>query len=78
MRLRPEKENDGIYKQVKKWDVFEYVCHGSEDGNPFVDYWIKGHFVHAKEAVETDGFYDGNGTYRVRFMPSFKAYILSL
>ena len=41
-------------KQVKKWDVFEYVCHGSEDGNPFVDYWIKGHFVHAKEAVETD------------------------
>ena len=43
-------------KQVKKWDVFEYVCHGSEDGNPFVDYWIKGHFVHAKEAVETDGF----------------------
>ena len=59
-------------KQVKKWDVFEYVCHGSEDGNPFVDYWIKGHFVHAKEAVETDGFYDGNGTYRVRFMPSFE------
>lgn len=35
MRLRPEKENDGIYKTGKKMDVFEYVCHGSEGMKPF-------------------------------------------
>lgn len=59
-------------KRVKKWGVFEYVCQGPEDGNPFIDYWIKGKFVHAGKIVETDGFYDGNGIYRVRFMPAFE------
>ena len=59
-------------KRIKKWGVFEYVCQGPEDGNPFIDYWIKGKFVHAGKIVETDGFYDGNGIYRVRFMPAFE------
>lgn len=56
---------------VNKWGVFEVRCKGKTEGNPFVDYQIKGHFISKNETVVVDGFYDGEGIYRVRFMPSF-------
>ncbi|MDR1639037.1 MAG: DUF5605 domain-containing protein [Clostridiales bacterium] len=56
---------------IEKWDVFEVEAKGFSDKNPFVDYYIKGVFSSKSESVEVDGFYDSNGTYRVRFMPSF-------
>ena len=65
-------------KQIKKWDVFEYVCHGLEDGNPFVDHWIKGRFVHTKEAVEIDGFMMEMELTVFALCRLLKAYILSL
>lgn len=59
-------------KSVEKWDVFEVCAKGFDDQNPFVDYTIKGIFTHDSQTLETFGFYDGNGTYKVRFMPSFE------
>lgn len=57
---------------VEKWGMFEAAVTGRADKNPFVDYEIKGRFTGKNETVETDGFYDGNGVYKVRFMPSFE------
>lgn len=58
-------------KKVERWDVLEISCQGPSDQNPFIDYHIKGIFKHKNEVIEADGFYDGEGTYKVRFMPSF-------
>ncbi len=58
---------------VEKWDVFEFSCEGRTEGNPFSDYEICGIFRSSQETVRVNGFYDGNGIYRVRFMPSFEA-----
>lgn len=57
---------------VRKWDVFEAVCEGRRDGNPFTDYTIRGVFTGGQETVRVSGFYDGDGIYKVRFMPSFE------
>ena len=59
-------------KTVEKWDVFEFAAPGRQEGNPFVDYDIKGVFQSPNETVTADGFYDGDGVYKVRFMPSFE------
>ena len=58
--------------QVERWDILEVTLKGPENGNPFVDQWIKGVFRGKNETVETMGFYDGQGVYKVRFMPSFQ------
>ena len=55
---------------VEKWGVFE-LSSGKCDGNPYIDYSIKAEFSNKNEQIITDGFYDGDGIYRVRFMPSF-------
>lgn len=52
--------------------VFEAALKGRSDGNPFTDYEIKAEFAGANEHRTVDGFYDGNGIYKVRFMPSFE------
>ncbi len=57
---------------VERWDVFEVAAEGRSDGNPFTDYGISGTFVGDHERVTVPGFYDGDGVYRVRFMPSFE------
>lgn len=57
---------------VEKWGMFEVSAQGRTEGNPFTDYTIKGVFRGKNETVETSGFYDGDGVYKVRFMPSFE------
>jgi len=56
---------------VKKWDVFELTFHGPKEGNPFVEQWLKAEFQGEGEVKQVTGFYDGDGVYRLRFMPSF-------
>ena len=58
-------------KKVEKWDVLEVTVEGHSDKNPFVDYEIQGIFTGKHETVTVDGFYDGEGVYKVRYMPSF-------
>lgn len=61
-----------VMDTVEKWGVFEVAANGHADKNPFVDYTIQGTFSGKNETVTVDGFYDGNGMYKVRFMPSFE------
>ena len=65
-------ENGRYKKQVEKWDVFEVEFQGPAEGNPFTDYEVTGTFESKSECTRVDGFYDGNGIYKVRFMPSFE------
>lgn len=57
---------------VERWSVFEVTVPGKTEGNPFLDHDIFGVFAHKNERVSVSGFYDGEGIYKVRFMPSFE------
>lgn len=57
---------------VNRWSVFEETVKGPEQGNPFMEQDITGEFVSGNEKVKVSGFYDGEGIYRIRFMPSYE------
>ncbi len=54
---------------VEQWDIFELALHGSAEGNPYMDVELTAQFAHKHRVIEVDGFYDGDGVYRIRFMP---------
>lgn len=54
---------------IEQWGIFEAVFQGPSDGNPFVDVSISGVFQKGDRSLKADGFYDGDGIYRLRFMP---------
>ncbi|WP_321790585.1 DUF5060 domain-containing protein [Burkholderia pyrrocinia] len=56
-------------EQVKKWDACELSFDGPRDGNPFVDVEFYTFFRNGNREIRATGFYDGDGIYRVRFMP---------
>lgn len=57
-------------QQIEKWGLFEVASNGKSDGNPFRDYVMTVLFKSDREEVTVNGFYDGNGVYKARFMPS--------
>lgn len=59
-------------KQVERWCVQEVWMEGPSDKNPFMDYEVSGEFTSKNQKASVRGFYDGNGKYCVRFMPSFE------
>ena len=54
---------------VEQWGVFELALTGPTNGNPFLDVKFSAHFTQGTNDIEAGGFYDGEGIYRVRFMP---------
>jgi hypothetical protein len=54
---------------VERWGVFELSLNGPASGNPFLDVRLSAQFRFRNRTIEVDGFYDGGGVYRVRFMP---------
>ena len=54
---------------VSQWGLFELTLEGPSDGNPFKDVQLGATFSQGDRSFEVHGFYDGGGTYRVRFMP---------
>ncbi len=54
---------------VERWGVFELELKGPAEGNPFTEVRLSAVFTSGVHTHEVDGFYDGDGTYRVRFMP---------
>ena len=54
---------------TEKWDIFEIELQGPSTGNPFEDVEISAEFQIGHKKVRIAGFYDGDGTYRIRFMP---------
>lgn len=59
-------------EQVECYGMFEIAVYAEISGNPFKDYQIFGVFKGENERKRVRGFYDGDNTFRIRFMPSFK------
>jgi len=59
-------------QQVEKWKVFEVSFNATSAGNPFVDNNIAAVFTTSGFSDTIIGFYDGNGIYKVRFMPAIE------
>lgn len=55
--------------QTEQWGVFELALSGSAEGNPFREVQFSADFSYKHRIIEVDGFYDGDGVHRVRFMP---------
>lgn len=54
---------------IEQWGVFDLSLPGPRDDNPFVDVELGATFSKGKRTIKVTGFYDGDGVYRVRFMP---------
>jgi len=55
-------------QNVEKWGCFEASFEATAKGNPFqTDFSAT--FSNGVESFNVDGFYDGNGIYKLRFMP---------
>lgn len=59
-------------KTVERWGTLEISVHGPQEGNPFTDRRFTAVFQGKNERREVAGFYDGDGVYKARFMPSFE------
>ncbi|PYE24166.1 uncharacterized protein DUF4038 [Rhizobium sp. PP-F2F-G20b] len=54
---------------IAKWDLFEASLNGPSSGNPFIEVDLEAHFSQKSRTVRVPGFYDGDGVYKIRFMP---------
>jgi hypothetical protein len=54
---------------VEQWGIYEVALNGPATGNPFTEVELSARFTRGDRAVDVAGFYDGEGVYRVRFMP---------
>jgi hypothetical protein len=54
---------------IEKWKIFELTINGPIGGNPFKDVQLCGRFIKGNDTISVPGFYDGKGTYKIRFMP---------
>jgi hypothetical protein len=52
-----------------RWSVFEVEISGPGHGNPFTDVDLSAEFRQGDRVVRVPGFYDGDGVYRIRFLP---------
>ncbi len=55
---------------VEQWDIFQISEKGTKQGNPFMDVAFSATFKKGEKIMEVPGFYDGDGIYKIRFMPS--------
>lgn len=55
--------------EIEQWGRYEVVLTGPEGGNPFLDVQLSAEFTDGHQTLTPDGFYDGGGVYRIRFMP---------
>lgn len=55
--------------KVEQWGVYEIELQGPSEGRPFFDIQLSAEFTLGEEKVKIPGFYDGDGTYRIRFSP---------
>jgi hypothetical protein len=58
-----------INVSVKQWEIFEITLDGPSSGQPFIEIQLSADFTGNNREFHVDGFYDGNGVYRIRFMP---------
>ncbi|MDR1117004.1 MAG: DUF5605 domain-containing protein [Oscillospiraceae bacterium] len=58
--------------QIPKYGRFELSFIGPSGGNPFMDTTLSATFRYKNRCCEADGFYDGGGVYKLRFMPTIE------
>ena len=58
-----------MHGSFRKYDIFELPFKGPSSGNPFLDVQLKATFSLEHRSITVDGFYDGDGNYKIRFMP---------
>ncbi len=56
--------------RVEQWSRFETTFKYTTNANSFTDVSLKAIFTKNGKSVEVTGFYDGNGVYKIRFMPA--------
>jgi hypothetical protein len=54
---------------VERWGSLEIELPGPAGGNPFIDVALAAVFRQGGRSVRVEGFYDGDGRYKLRFMP---------
>ncbi|WP_178019812.1 DUF5605 domain-containing protein [uncultured Paenibacillus sp.] len=61
----------GSPERVAKWDIFELELKGPSAGNPYTDVELAATFNCSGEtrSVRVSGFYNGEGSYKIRLMP---------
>jgi hypothetical protein len=52
-----------------RWDAFAIELAGPAEGNPFTEVELTATFSDGHRDIRVGGFYDGDGVYRIRFMP---------
>ncbi len=55
--------------EVECWNIFQLKLDGPQNGNPFIDVVLVASFENDGREYHVKGFYDGHGSYIVRFMP---------
>jgi len=59
----------GQQDKVDKYGIFEISLEGPKSGNPFSDIQLSAEFQYKNRTYYCEGFYDGDGKYKIRFMP---------
>src|SRR4051794_33315709 len=54
---------------VQQWDIFELSLRGAADDQSFTAVNLTAQFTSGETSMDVHGFYDGDGVYRIRFMP---------
>ncbi len=54
---------------VARWDHTEINLQGPADGNPYTDVTLAAVFRYQNRSITVPGFYEGGGSYKIRFMP---------
>jgi hypothetical protein len=59
----------GTHVPIEQWGMFEVSLPGPVTADPFDDVSLSAVFRHLDVRLEARGFYDGDGTWRIRCMP---------
>lgn len=54
---------------VERWGVWEVSLDGPSDGNPYLEVQLSAILSQGGSRITVPGFYDGDGTYKIRFSP---------
>ena len=54
---------------VERWGMYEVILNGPDTGNPFTEIVLAAEFKKGNRTFAPQGFYDGDGIYKIRFMP---------
>src|ERR1041385_8722787 len=59
----------GAQTRVERWSLYDVELRGPGEGNPFLDVRLSAQFRHEHRTIDVDGFYDGDGLFKIRFSP---------